>query len=588
MVGFNQFQGAGRPIPGQTPPFRPVGVGLPQQNQFGQANTSIPGGFDFSGGARPSAEQLRQMAIANGAVRPDGQGLDLRLTAPQKPVAGMNTPGINPNSPQTGGHIIRPEAGNNPGFTPAPGGGIPRGTNIQQQNPNQPQQFAQQPQQQFGLGGAEQAIQAGAFGGANAIQTGQQNALGTLLAGFGAGQQGINRGVNILQGGGGFGGGGGGFGGGGGATAQQAAAASLDQSTGQNQFQQGVQGIQQFQDAGLQGQQRQLALSGALGQEAFDQARINDPAQAFLREQGEQSIINQNAATGGLGGGAIGRELARFGQGLASQNLQQERAAAGQLAGQGLQAAGQAGQLLGQAGSLEGQLAGQQAGLTQQANLQNAQLGTQASIANANNANQAGIAAGRNQTALRQSAAGLLGQGAGFSTQLAGQGAGIQNQAGTNVANLLSGAGNQIGGLRFNAGQNIANTIGNTTGGLSNLQQQQGSGFSDIIGSGGANQAQIFQNAGNAAGSNQAQLGGLLSNIATGQGTQAGNIAQQGGFTQAQLAQQQGQNQQQLIGNLLNSAAFGGAFGPATPQQRLDARTQDNTSGLAALMNLQP
>jgi len=473
------------------------------------------------------------------------------------------------------------------------------------------------PQPQFGLSGAEQSFQGGALSGASALQTGQQNALQTLLGGFAQGQQQLGQGIQALQGAGGqaqfdpslinqgqqaLQNVGGQFqfdpnlisqgvgllgqaGGGGGALGVDAA--QLDTGTGQGQFQQGVSGIQQFQGAGLSAQQRQAALTGALGPQAQQQAQqgfLESPGQVFAREQALQDIVDQSAATGGIGGGRVLEALQSRSLGLTAQNQQQNIQNLAQLSGQGLQAAGQAGQLLGQSGALEAGLAGQQAGLQQQANVVGAQLGTQANIAGANRqaqlaqaqagllgqgaglqqqaglANQAtqaqlaqaqagllGQGAGlqqqvnlanqANERALAQSQAGLFGQGAGLAGQLAGQGAGIQAGTGQNIAQLLSGAGQQIGGARLQAGRDISGATGQTAANLANLISQQGGGLSDIIGSGGANIANLLSGAGQLSAGQQTQLAALLSNLATGQGSQLAGIqgdigtAQAGGIT---------------------------------------------------------
>ena len=72
---------------------------------------------------------------------------------------------------------------------------------------------------------------------------------------------------------------------------------------------------------------RQQALSGALGPEAqaeaFQQFQ-ESPNVAFLREQGLREIGSGLGAAGKLGGGDRLRELTRFGQGLALQDLQNQ------------------------------------------------------------------------------------------------------------------------------------------------------------------------------------------------------------------------------------------------------------------------
>ena len=76
-------------------------------------------------------------------------------------------------------------------------------------------------------------------------------------------------------------------------------------------------------NSGRQSFDLQQALSGALGPEAQAEAFANfqeDPGTEFLREQGIRTIDSAGGATG-RGGGERLRELTRFGQGLALQDL---------------------------------------------------------------------------------------------------------------------------------------------------------------------------------------------------------------------------------------------------------------------------
>jgi hypothetical protein len=422
-------------------------------------------------------------------------------------------------------------------------------------------QTAQQPQ--FGLAGSEQALLAGQAGGLSALGGAQTGALDTLALGQNISQQQLGAGRELLLGGaqsgvgqiqqglggalGQLGQGQAALGGNFGARAQQ-----VDPSTGQSLFQQAASGVGAFSPAGLQAQGLQSALSGAQGQEAFNQAFIDSPVQQFLREQGEQARINQAAATGGIGGGEIQKELTRFGQGLAGTQLQQQIQNLGALSGQGLQAAGQQGQFLSQAGQQQGNLAAQ-----------NAQLGTQANIASAANrlnaaqgrANLFGQGAQAFQRAgeaganiLGQAtgqAAGLFGQGAGISSALAGQGAGIQTGLGQQAANILTGTGQNLATGRTQAGRDIAQQIGGTTSQLSQLQQQGGAGLSDIIGAGGSNLANLLSGAGQTQAGQNERLATLLANLAVGQGTQQAGFTQQAGnaIANADLSAEQGKQQ---------------------------------------------
>jgi len=68
----------------------------------------------------------------------------------------------------------------------------------------------------------------------------------------------------------------------------------------------------------------QQALSGALGPDAQAEAFANfqeDPGTEFLREQGLRLVNTGAAVTGNVGGGERLRELTKFSQGLALQDL---------------------------------------------------------------------------------------------------------------------------------------------------------------------------------------------------------------------------------------------------------------------------
>ncbi len=87
----------------------------------------------------------------------------------------------------------------------------------------------------------------------------------------------------------------------------------------------------------------QSAYSGALGPEAQAQAFENfksSPQQAFLQSQGEEAIMRNAAATGELGGAKTKMALAEYGQGLASQDFQQQFQNLGGLSQMGLGASG--------------------------------------------------------------------------------------------------------------------------------------------------------------------------------------------------------------------------------------------------------
>ena len=97
-----------------------------------------------------------------------------------------------------------------------------------------------------------------------------------------------------------------------------------------------------FIDPGDRALDLQAALSGAKGVGAQTRAFNNfrdDPGTEFLREQGLRMIDTGAGATGGLGGGDRLRELTKFSQGLALQDLNNRFNRLGAVTGTGLQAA---------------------------------------------------------------------------------------------------------------------------------------------------------------------------------------------------------------------------------------------------------
>lgn len=128
-----------------------------------------------------------------------------------------------------------------------------------------------------------------------------------------------------------------------------------------------------FREAGTQALEEQRALLGLGGREAQEAAfgRFTDsPGQAFLRQRGEQALIRQHAAIGGLGGGRVREALQQQGISVAQQELQGQLARLSMMSeagrgaiGTGAGVASQIGQQLGQIGQAQagGILGAQQA-----------------------------------------------------------------------------------------------------------------------------------------------------------------------------------------------------------------------------------
>ena len=259
----------------------------------------------------------------------------------------------------------------------------------------------------------------------------------------------------------------------------------------------GVSALQGFVSPGQQAQSVQAALSGAMGAEAQRQAFqqfTESPGQAYLREQGEQAVLRNAAATGGLGSGRVLQELQRQGMGLAAQDLDAQFGRLGQVTGTGLQAAGQVGQLRGQEASL---------------------------------LNQMGIARGQAETQANIAGAQIAGN-------LQAQSDALRAQAAADAARMTYGAGEFLAGGRTRAGEQIAGNIGQTSGSLQQLLAQQGAGLADITGQAGGNLAGLLTAYAQAQATGQSDLAALLANIATGSASQRVGLPALPGVQQTQ------------------------------------------------------
>jgi len=125
------------------------------------------------------------------------------------------------------------------------------------------------------------------------------------------------------------------------------------------QFDQTQRQAEPFRQAGLSALEQQQALLGLSGQEEQYTALDNfqtSPGQAFLRDRGEQALLRNSAAIGGLGGGNVRSELQQQGIGFAQQDLQNQLARLASIAGQGQAITGNVAQLGQQSASNIGNL----------------------------------------------------------------------------------------------------------------------------------------------------------------------------------------------------------------------------------------
>lgn len=244
----------------------------------------------------------------------------------------------------------------------------------------------------------------------------------------------------------------------------------------------GIQAVQGYAQPGMQAQQQQAALTGALGPQAQQQAYANfqrSPGQEWLQQQAERGLLRNSSAIGGLGGGNVRQALQSQAMGLAQQDYQNQFNNLSAVSDRGIQAA----------------------------QLQNA-LYQQ----NANAATSAGA------------------QGAGV------QGSVIGANAGQNSAAIAANAAlaRDRGQYAFQAGQDIGNNYNATTSALAQLANQQGAGLSDLYGSYIGNIANLLSGGGQGQATSNANLAALLANIGTGSASQVAGLPGIPGVSQTQ------------------------------------------------------
>ena len=274
--------------------------------------------------------------------------------------------------------------------------------------------------------------------------------------------------------------------------------------------------FQPFQQGGAQAFQQQLALSGALGQDAFNAARQESPYEQFLFEQGMRGNLAGAAATGGLGGGNVQRELQRFGQGLASQGLQQQISNLSGLSGMGMQGSqALSGLATGRAGAL-GDI-----GMNTAQNIA-AQRGTQAQGVSGLQT-QRGGALGDITLNTMANIAGQRGNMANFAGQAGLNLANLSQRTGEGIADLQYGTGRDVAQQRGMAGQLLANQIQDVYGNQSTLLQNLGTSQSNLIGGQASDLINLQNAAALRAQQNAINLGGSMSNLQTGLATSTAN-----------------------------------------------------------------
>lgn len=234
----------------------------------------------------------------------------------------------------------------------------------------------------------------------------------------------------------------------------------------------GIKALNPWVNQGISANDQQAALSGAMGPEAQAQAYAQfreSPGQQFLREQGERAVMRNAAAMGGLGGGNVMKELTRYGQGMAAQDLQNQFSRLGSVADRGMQGAG----------------------------LQTNLYDTKANAA---------TAWGNQQAQLKAAA---IGAGGSVAAAQVAADAALKRDAGR---------------YAYDAGLKIGNNIQGTTSSLANFINQQGSGLSDIYGNTVNNQANLLVGGGRDTSTSLGNLATLLSGTRTGSAQQVAGL----------------------------------------------------------------
>jgi len=524
----------------------PVSVldGDPQQRLFSVGYStgmkSPYGGQMENFGSIPSS-QLTQTAVTDGAgmsnpnapTMTTGQGFNAPLSQPQS--LGL-TPQVQNNVDMSGIGLSGAESALQSGMQ----GQLSslQGGSQQAQNTLNQSLGGQLGALRQGVGGAEQALNQ--YGG---------QALGAANQGFGQARQDIASGagqaVNTL------------------ANAQTQGLGRIDQSTGQ-----AIDRLNPYSSTGAEAQQREAALSGALGADAQQQAVsqfMESPGQKFLRERQEQALLRNASATGGLRGGATLTALQEQASGIAAQQQQQQLENMRNIAQRGQSAATQQGQF-GQTGGLAGanligQIAGQQAGIQSGAGQNMSNLSAQSGQFAGNLLNQLGGQVSGLRSGLGQAEAGAIGN-------TAGNVANLQNQLGGNMANVYGNTSSNVAGLRSQAGQQVAGQLNSQTNALSNNQLALGQLLGGLDTNTAAQIAQLITQGGTAGAQSNMNLAQILANLATGQGSNLSNI-------------QIGQGNAQAGGTVGSAGGAREGVGTAIGTLFSDERLKDNITPLA-------
>ncbi len=407
--------------------------------------------------------------------------------------------------------------------TPLEGEFIPRDYDFQQQQLTMPQGTG------AGLFGAEQAITGGAELGRESLGSGAIGALESLGTQTGIARGDIEGGRNFalnqiqqaIQSG---------------RSGTQAGVGSIEQGVNR-----AVDFLNPYMSAGQEALNPYLALSGARGQSAFDEARLNDPAYNLALQESERALGRQAAVTGGIGSGNTKGRFQLNAQQQAAADIDRQLGRLRHITGAGQQAAGQAGGFTSQGGMAAGQM--QQRG----GELESSLLSRMGDV---------GIQSSQQLSSLAQ--------------QLGMSEAQVLQTLGSNLSNIDVSTGRAIGGVRETAGINAANILQETTGQQMGIEQGLAQQLGNLDQETLNNIVNSMQTGAGTTLQSQQQLATLLANLGIG----AGSSAQQ---TAINVGQAQAAGVTNPIGNaidtgigLYSSGAFNQPANQPTPYAQTD------------------
>lgn len=323
------------------------------------------------------------------------------------------------------------------------------------------------------MAGAEGALSAMGtrFGGARGdIEEGRNFSLGQHQKGINAGQAGTREGVQSVE-------------------------AGVNRAIGYQQ---------PYMSAGKEALNPYMALTGTRGQQAFDNALINDPAYNLALMESERSLGRNAAVTGGMGSGNTKGRFQQNAQDQAAANVDNQLRRYQNAVNMGQNAANQAGGYSAQGGAITGQM--QQQGGRDTSNMMSrmGDVGTMSASQLSELAKTQGLSEAQ-----------------------------ILQQLGGNLSNIGMDTGRTVGGMRETAGINAANILQGTTGQQVSNEQNLTNNLYGLDQGTVANMGNTMQSAAGTTLQSELNQANSVANMNIGAGASAANTAM--GMGQAEM-----------------------------------------------------